>query len=565
MFEGVGAQVVAEPLELGERSPQDRLFGLEPTQFAQGVMCTTLFLVPVAGTEIEFRDTAVGTEPEAGQAGIGREQFRDPHILQEGMPAQTVGVGNRVQDGGRIVLAEGAFERVASVCQFETEARLLLFELDPVFHEGADTRDQDPTGFGIRDWDGARFERGLDRFEKFRNRNGLEHGKRIPDTLGAGILVSVMAERFSWQWVSIIPSTGRPVHGSVAVEPIGLKMSWDRVLGGREFDVLVQQGDQRYRDRLVLDSFEARYRFAQRIERFFRLARGSLAPVVEALYDEFVSRAADALHCYPLHEAPAAAPVAFLLGDWLPENHISILAADGGVGKSLLAILVCLMHASNGPTPFGESVSNGTWIYLDWEGQGVRLFRHRLERFARALHAATGRESYLKAGLNGEYWQLDQPLMDLLRELTRQLQETPPSLVVLDSLSVALDGSLNDEQHARDCMRVLMDWCRMGHTLLAIAHVAKEDVRQRYRVGPYGSRMFYNLARQVWQLERVGLKSEAPYRGVWQLSMLKNNFGGSVVPVYYTLEWSDPPMVRILSESEVSRWQVAETTGSGRM
>jgi hypothetical protein len=85
-------------------------------------------------------------------------------------------------------------------------------------------------------------------------------------------------------------------------------------------------------------------------------------------------------------------------------------------------------------------------------------------------------------------------------------------------------------------MQMVHAWTLMGMTVVIISHIAKEDVRARAKIGPYGSRMFYNLARQIVQLQPRQLQKHPRLDRIIEATIVKNNYGAmDTEPVYYHL------------------------------
>jgi|GEM_PF-2120504 len=199
----------------------------------------------------------------------------------------------------------------------------------------------------------------------------------------------------------------------------------------------------------------------------------------------------------------------------LPADATTSLYADGGSGKSLLAVhLAC--HVALGLPWLGLDVDSTPVLYVDAE-LDVDEFGRRAFRVARGLGLDRP-----PAGLH--YLRVDGTLIDekqILR-VDEALTLTGAGLMVIDSLMAATAGA--DLERSYDTVSLFTLLRRWG-TVLAIDHVPK--VQAGGNLGhstQFGSVFKRNLSRSALQL------IQADAGGLW-LRQTKHNFGPKAAPL----------------------------------
>lgn len=286
-------------------------------------------------------------------------------------------------------------------------------------------------------------------------------------------------------------------------------------------------------DMVGFDYLGERQRLARQLARLAR-ARSSVEAemFIETVYAHWLQMRRASYTAYSLNDdADRGAPARFLLYPFFPIGAVTILAGDGGVGKSALSLLLIArwLHGSvETVIATQDSSVPKHWLYFDWELTDPAIFRYRCYRMSAAS------DSLLEPIVeSGRFYHVHQNLFDFAETLFEEAQRHPSGLIVLDSLSTAVQGSLNDERIAREVMLLLSELARLGCAVLVIAHVAKEDARTKTKVGPFGSRMYYNLARQVVEVEASGSE--------YRFAITKNNYAPrSDSLVVCNLDWSEP-------------------------
>lgn len=100
------------------------------------------------------------------------------------------------------------------------------------------------------------------------------------------------------------------------------------------------------------------------------------------------------------------------------------------------------------------------------------------------------------------YRQLHQPLVDIVDHLRVDRDRLNIGLFVVDSLSYACAGSLNDDDVARGAMTALRKLSPA--TRLCVAHISQDSARAtKGPIRPFGSAFFWNSMRSGWEIRRA--------------------------------------------------------------
>ncbi len=247
----------------------------------------------------------------------------------------------------------------------------------------------------------------------------------------------------------------------------------------------------------------------------------------ESWESERASRFAD-LGVVDLSQYAEPAPRRYRVADLLPADATTSLYADGGSGKSLLAVhLAC--HVALGRTWLGLEVDASPVLYVDAE-LDVAEFGRRAYRVARGI----GLERP-PAGLH--YLRVEGSLIDeaQIDRVDEALALTGAGLMVIDSLMAATAGA--DLERSHDTVSLFTLLRRWG-TVLAIDHVPKLQAGGSLgHSTQFGSVFKRNLSRSALQL------IQADAGGLW-LRQTKHNFGPKAAPLGVGLEF-DPDTVTI--------------------
>jgi hypothetical protein len=184
----------------------------------------------------------------------------------------------------------------------------------------------------------------------------------------------------------------------------------------------------------------------------------------------------------------------FLVPKLLLAGETNIWFADGGSGKSLLALATADAVTAGTALPGGLMPSAPTrTLYLDYES-------HRQEhedRLARGQEAA-----WAPAGLPILYRAMTRPLADEGAILRGEIDRHGIGLVVVDSLAPACGPEPEGADAVVRTMTALRSFAPA--TRLVLAHVTKLAAEQRSGlVKPFGSAFVFNLARNIWELRKA--------------------------------------------------------------
>lgn len=240
----------------------------------------------------------------------------------------------------------------------------------------------------------------------------------------------------------------------------------------------------------------------------------------ESWESERASRFAD-LGVVDLSRYAEPEPRRYRVADLVPADATTSLYADGGSGKSLLAVhLAC--HVALGRPWLGLEVDAAPVLYVDAE-LDVAEFGRRAFRVARGI----GLERP-PAGLH--YLRVEGSLIDAAQidRVDQALALTGAGLLVIDSLMAATAGA--DLERSHDTVSLFTLLRRWG-TVLAIDHVPKLQAGGSLgQSTQFGSVFKRNLSRSALQL------IQADAGGLW-LRQTKHNFGPKAAPVGIGLEF----------------------------
>ena len=210
----------------------------------------------------------------------------------------------------------------------------------------------------------------------------------------------------------------------------------------------------------------------------------------------------------------------------VPEGFLSLLIADGGTGKSFLALYMALCIAV-GAAFLKLSVKRGTVLYIDYE-LDVEEQRRRLWRVA----AGQGL-SVSNARLREQLYYLspeDAVGTDAFQdEVTEIVNEHDIDVIILDSLTI---GTIGDATSQKDIVPILRNLQELP-TLVAIDHVSHSTAKgSAASARAFGSVFKRNVARSSLTLAQAE-------GGGFLLQQEKSNFGPGETKLSYAMEWKD--------------------------
>jgi hypothetical protein len=177
---------------------------------------------------------------------------------------------------------------------------------------------------------------------------------------------------------------------------------------------------------------------------------------------------------------------------WLPARAPAVLYGDGGMAKSLQAMLIgdCV---ARGQDLFGRRVQQGKVLYLDWE-------LDQEEQTRRAYRVAVGLGYPLPApGLF--YRQMVLPLSHALGRIAQWVDELHIALIILDSYGLA---TLGDPKEAKEVVPLFARVAKLPCASLFIDHVRNlQPGENAAELRPFGSVYKFNIARSVLRAVRV--------------------------------------------------------------
>lgn len=182
-------------------------------------------------------------------------------------------------------------------------------------------------------------------------------------------------------------------------------------------------------------------------------------------------------------------PRSYMLSPFFTRSVNNLVYSPGGSGKSLWALLGCIILDRNLKNVHGMSAYGKTnCLYLDWE-EDVQIFKSRLFSLGKGLGLENPNES-------GILWKrMERSLPDEVDSISDICLQNSINYVVCDSVSPALGGSANDQEVIERyvyALRALGD----NITTVSLDHTNKEGTL-------YGSSYKMARARQVYQIKLV--------------------------------------------------------------
>jgi len=219
-------------------------------------------------------------------------------------------------------------------------------------------------------------------------------------------------------------------------------------------------------------------------------------------------------------------PTLYLLEGLIPAAKPTILYGAGGVGKSILAatLAVCIQTGTNF---LHMTARQREVLYLDWETDEVDIAA-RVQAAARGLRVPMPEVRYSS---------LVRPIEDRINQLAAYVATHEIGLVIIDSVGMAMASAKDGSDASEGAIRFFRALRALGCAVLAIDHVAGEDIRRVGRVSkPYGSVYKVNSARNAFELRE---QRPADSRGSY-LTLLhrKTNLGPYLPEQHMRLEWN---------------------------
>ncbi len=221
----------------------------------------------------------------------------------------------------------------------------------------------------------------------------------------------------------------------------------------------------------------------------------------------------------------------WLVEGLIPENQVTMLGGDGGVGKSLLAIQLA-MAAASGCDWVGNPVKQGNTIYISAEDDKDELHRRvaaisegsgiDLATLPNLIMRSLAGEDALLAIADARSSTLQ--TTELFAELNQFIQQSQARLLVLDTLADLHSGQENDRTVARQFIGLLRGMAlRNSCTILLLAHPSLTGISSGS--GLSGSTAWNNSVRSRLYFERVLEDGEELDTDVRKMSTKKANYG----------------------------------------
>ena len=234
-------------------------------------------------------------------------------------------------------------------------------------------------------------------------------------------------------------------------------------------------------------------------------------------------------------------PTEFLFGGRIPRGTTSLFGAHGGVGKSTIALMLCVAVAT-GQSLFGDAPTAPTSAVFVSLEDGAQVIRHRLGAICRWMKVnprnLAGKLHIVDGTENPELFMVDNrngrgTPTHAYSELRGLVRETGAGLVVIDNASDAFGGDEIVRRQVRAFIRSLNVVAKESDAaVVLLAHVNKTSARNGSGFGGdsegySGSTAWHNTTRSRLFLSRD--KNE-----ILTLEHQKNNLGRRQEPVKLT-------------------------------
>lgn len=204
-------------------------------------------------------------------------------------------------------------------------------------------------------------------------------------------------------------------------------------------------------------------------------------------------------------------PTTWAVADMLPHGHVTLLSANGGVGKSTVALQMAVAVAT-GTEFLGQESTQGRVLVFSAE-DGDAILHARLAHIAAAagttLASLAAHMTVLDATrCEPTMWSETGPTARLSWLAERAAQERP-SLLIIDNASDVFAAGENDRAQVRGFMRCLnIIAATNSAAVLLLAHVDKASVRGLVSADTLstfsGSTAWHNSARSRLAMTREG-------------------------------------------------------------
>lgn len=229
----------------------------------------------------------------------------------------------------------------------------------------------------------------------------------------------------------------------------------------------------------------------------------------------------------------------WIADDLIPGRTVTLLAGDGGTGKSLLSLQLAVAVATDSKW-LDRKVTAGPVLYISAEDDVDELHRRLasiskaqdigLDAMDRVTLCSLAGEDALMAFVDARTGILHaSPLYD---EITRQAEAVEPVLIVLDTLADLFPGNENDRAQARQFVGLLRGLAmQVDCAILLLSHPSLSGLSSGS--GMSGSTAWNNSVRSRLYFSRVVSDGYEADTDVRVLRTMKANYGptGDDIPV----------------------------------
>ena len=229
----------------------------------------------------------------------------------------------------------------------------------------------------------------------------------------------------------------------------------------------------------------------------------------------------------------------WIVSDFIPVDTVGFVYGDGGVGKSLLMLMLAASMATEKQW-LGKDVKPGRALYLSCEDDPGELHR-RLDAIRQHLGVAfSNLEGIRIADLVGQDAVLGELQRDgtidatrLYSAVAREIGRHDAKLVVIDALANVYAGDENNRSQARQFVSMLQRLAVNGRAIAVLAHPSLSGMSTGR--GTSGSTGWSNSGRWRAYFENAKLKDGEPDLGLRTLKIAKSNYGP--VNAEITVKW----------------------------
>lgn len=220
----------------------------------------------------------------------------------------------------------------------------------------------------------------------------------------------------------------------------------------------------------------------------------------------------------------------WLVSEMIPAGKVTLLSGDGGTGKSLIALQLCVAVVT-GRHWLGLQPASGCALFVTAEDDKDEVHR-RLHHIVAAEGLDLGEvENLTILSLAGRDALLATPGPDgllhptsLFAGLQTRLVQHPVTLLVLDTLADLFGGNENARSEARQFVQLLVGLAlHCECTVLLLAHPSLSGLASGS--GTSGSTAWNNSVRSRLYLDKVKSSDAEPDADARVLRVMKSNYG----------------------------------------